>query len=88
MGLACLHLLKERLESAAVFHTVRLPAVLTLLSALLTSPFLEAVFAMLCLQSLRVSFCALIPLDLLLAAVSVGTVSPCRRPGSGAIRSS
>ena len=88
---------------------IRLPAVLALLfpgrkkllSALLTSPFLEAVFATLCLEAVfvsvclealrviirRVSFCAPIPLGLLLAAVSVGTVSPSRRPCSGAIRS-
>ena len=57
MGLACPHLLKGRLGSAAVFPAVSLPAVLTLLfpdrkwllSALLTSPLLEAVCATLCL---------------------------------------
>ena len=48
-----------------------------------------AVCATLCLEELRVSLCAPIPLGLLLAAVSVGTASPChgRRPCFGAIRS-
>ena len=45
-----------------------------------------AVCATLCLEELRVSLCAPIPLGLLLAAVSVGTASPCRRPCFGAIR--